>query len=486
MVPSGGQTDMERRGRPIPPVHIVNALSRSKQRYKAASKTALSSILVRVITVLTTLISVPLAIDYLGAERYGLFITITSLIGLLGFTDLGLGNAVLTPLSRANAVGDREAAREYICSSLTLLAIVALIVGGAFAGFYGVVSWGDLFNVSSREAGMEAGPALALFMAFFLLNIPLGLVERIQLSLQEGFIYNVLLALTSTLALGGLLIAIEARAGLPWLILALSSAPAVASTLNWIVLFGFRRPWLRPTISSFRWHTARAILKSGLMFFALQAAVAIAYSSDTLIVTRVLGAQSVPEYAIPFKMFNLVSLVSAMAVAPLWPAYAESIAVGDIAWARSALKKSLGLAMSLTAPGAVVLILFGPSLLKLWVGSSIDVSTSLLVGLGAWTVMAGAGTTAAMFLNAAGILKTQVILALLMTFVNVPLSILLVDQIGVAGAIWGTVISYGAIVVLPLVLIVPKVVSRLESHPDALLAVQEADNERLQYGDRPS
>lgn len=465
-----------------------DAPGRSRKRYRAASMTAVSSIGVRGISVFTTLISVPLAIDYLGTERYGLFVTISSLVGLLGFTDLGLGNAVLTPLSTANAADDRATARIVVSSSMALLTLVALTLGILFLLLYGFVSWGDVFNVSSHRAVREAGPALAVLVATFALNIPLGLVERVQLSLQSGFVYNAWLALASVGALGAFLIVIQAGGGLPWLILALTGAPIVASSLNWAMLWASRRTWLRPSLAAFRWPVARSMLKSGLMFFALQAAVAIAYSSDALIVTRVLGPEAVPEYAVPFKMFNLVSVVSAMAVSPLWPAYAESIAVGDIAWARAALSNSLTVVMLFAGPGAALLVIFGPWLLDAWVGSSIEVSRSLLVGLGVWTVLAAAGTTAAMFLNAAGVLRTQVILSLVMTCVNVPLSVFLVREIGVAGAVWGSVISYGVVVALPLLRIVPRTLNGLGAHPspDALLAVQEAEQDRSGYWERPS
>ena len=51
---------------------------RSVKRYRRVALTAMTSILSKVIVLATTIISVPLTFHYLGAERYGLWMTITS------------------------------------------------------------------------------------------------------------------------------------------------------------------------------------------------------------------------------------------------------------------------------------------------------------------------------------------------------------------------------------------------------------------------
>ncbi|HEX3524994.1 MAG TPA: hypothetical protein VHT52_23270 [Stellaceae bacterium] len=73
--------------------------------------TTLASTLARAIGLLTTLVTVPLAIRYLGGERYGLWMTITSLIAMIGFLDLGIGNALIGAIAEAQARNDREQAR---------------------------------------------------------------------------------------------------------------------------------------------------------------------------------------------------------------------------------------------------------------------------------------------------------------------------------------------------------------------------------------
>jgi O-antigen/teichoic acid export membrane protein len=458
---------------------------RARDRYRRAALTSLSSIGVRSISIVTTLVSVPLAVNYLGVERYGLLITITSLVALLGFTDLGLGNGMLNAFVAAQAAGDRERARAYVSSAIAFVGVITVIIGSTLALISLWVSWSDVFNVSSANASAEAAPALAVFVACFLVNLPLGLVERVELGLQEGFLYNACLGAMSILGLAGFFLAIRLHAGLPWLVLALASPPAAASIVNSLSLYGRRKKWLRPTLSRVSWRVARPMLATGLMFFALQLLLAIAYSADNIVVARVLGSDAVPDLAIPFKMFNLVAVGIAILVGPLWPAYAEAVAVGDVDWVRATLRRSLLAVLSIAVPACTALVIFGDSLLDLWVGGAVESSTALLVGLGVWTVLGGTGATVAMFMNALGALKIQVILAFLFTAFNLPLSIILVSRIGVAGAIWGTVISYVVFVAIPLAFIMPRLLNTLgKDRPDVDLTMQQADQDRLYFDER--
>jgi Na+-driven multidrug efflux pump len=72
-------------------------------------------------------VSVPLTVGYLGAERYGVWLTISSLLIWVALTDFGLaGNALVNVLSEALGNDDREAARHYVASAFWALVTIAL------------------------------------------------------------------------------------------------------------------------------------------------------------------------------------------------------------------------------------------------------------------------------------------------------------------------------------------------------------------------
>jgi O-antigen/teichoic acid export membrane protein len=449
------------------PFDHSTAEDRSKERHRRVVLTALVTAATQGLTILTALISVPLTVGYLGTERYGLWMTMNSVVAMLGFADLGMANGLLTAISEAHGKDDRQLVGRYVSSAFFMLGGIALILAGAFVIIYPWIPWKQAFNISSSQAIAEVGPAMCVLVACFLLGMPFGIVYRVQIGYQEGFTASLWAGFGSLLGLGGVLLAIYLRAGLPWLVLAMAGGPALAALLNNAVLFGIRRPWLRPHWIRVTGAAAGKVLHLGLLFFVLQIAIAFVYSSDNLIAAQVLGPQAVAEYAIFAKLFTVVPLVLGLVIRPLWPAYGESISRGDVPWVKTTLVRSLKLSLLVAALISTLLVAFGPQIVKLWVGPGIVPAFLLLLGLGVWTVLGAAGDAVAMFLNGLNIMRFQTMTALLMTVVAVILKIVLARSIGLPGIVWGTVIAYSICTALPTSILIKRLWTgtRLQAAP---------------------
>src|SRR6185369_13421858 len=108
------------------------------------------------------------------------------------------------------------------------------------------ISWPGVFNVKAAVTRAEAGPAAAAFFFCFILGLPLGVVGRVWTALQEGFYANLWQMAGNLGALAGVLTAIHANAGLPWLVLAISGPPLAALAVGGFFLFTRSKPELRP------------------------------------------------------------------------------------------------------------------------------------------------------------------------------------------------------------------------------------------------
>ena len=118
------------------------------------------------------------------------------------------------------------------------------------------------------------------------------------------------------------------------------------------------------------------------------------------------------------------------------------------------------LTASAAAVGGCLFLFTGSWIVELWSRGAVHPSEGLLSGLAAWIVLGSAGAALSMFLNAAHIVGLQVVCSTVMATTNIGLSVLLAHRIGVAGIIWGTVISYSAFIVLPYSVLVPKLLRR--------------------------
>ena len=434
---------------------------RSRDRHRRAALTGGAATLARIVQMGTSFITIPLTLKYLGNERFGLWMTISSVLAMAAFADFGMGNGVLNTVAKASGKDDLEGVRKAVSSGFAVLSLIALALLSIFFALYPLVSWADFFHVTSSQAKAEAGPALMVFAVCFALNISMDVVQRVQLGLQQGYRYGLWQLSGSALGFLGVLGGIAMHVTLPVLVVAIAGAPTLATMLNAIHYFGFLRPDLRPSWNLISFDIVSQIARLGGLFFVLQAVVAIAFSADNFIIARILGAVHVPEYSIPQRLFSLVTMMSSMLLSGLWPAYGEAISRGDMSWVRNAVKRSLLLVLSATSAISFLLLLMAPRLIHWWVGSRIQPSFVLLAGLAIWTVMSSCGDSLAMFMNGASVIRFQVITASIFGVGCLVAKILFIRHFGVAAIPWATILTYGFLNALPLAIYIPRLLRRM-------------------------
>ena len=402
--------------------------------------TTITSGIAKAIGILASLISVPLTYRYLGPERYGIWMVLVSIITAMSFADLGIGNGLMNAISEAYGKDDRRLAREHVTSALALMLLIGFVFAVAGAVGYPLVPWPRLLNVRSPAAAAEGARAFLVLYASFVVNLPLGVIARAQAGLQKAYTAQIVNAMGSMLALGAILVVVWLHGSLVWLVFAFAFSSAAATLLNGWVLFR-EFPWLQPARHAFSSAAARKIFDLGILFFVLQCAFVLSYTSDNVVIAQVLGAAAVAVYAVPQKLFSSVSAVVSMAINPLWPAYGEAIARGDVAWVRRTFFASLLTILAFTIPVCIVLVLLGPLILRAAVGKSFHAPLGLLIALAVWAVTWALTTAVTAFLNGAGVLKEQAGIVVIASICNLGLSIYLTIHLGVIGVCLGSILT---------------------------------------------
>jgi len=443
------------------PFDTTTPEGRSAERYRRIAWSTVLSSVARFVGLATSFISVPLVVGYLGTERYGMWLTMSSLVAALGPLDLGIGLGLLTVVSDAYGRDDREAARRAISTAAAMLTTIATIAVVVFGVAYFFIPWARVFNVVTPTAVAEAGPASAVLFGAFALGLPLGIVGQVQLAHQSGYISSAWAIAGNTGSLAALVAVIAVHGSLPFLVMALTCVSLVAAAFNGWFLFRRHRTWLMPQLRDVSLRTARPLLKTGSLFMVLQVAGLVAFQLDNVVIAQIMGASAVPEYAIPAKLFFLAPTLLSFVLTPLWPAYRESLARGDGAWVRRTLRRSIILAAMINVPSSLALIVAAPFVLHLWVGSTVHPTLLLLVGLGTWAIMNTLNGPIAMLLNGANVVGFQVVCAILMATANMTISIILVQRIGVSGAVYGSVIAQIMFIFLPSLWYVRRLLHRL-------------------------
>lgn len=434
---------------------------RADERIRRATLSALMNAAAKGVSVLTTAISVPLTLGYLGAERFGVWMTLSALIALLGFSDLGLGNSLLNSVAHAAGRDDRDGIRAYATNGMVMLVAIAAALGTMFAIGFGHLPWAEIFNVRSEVATDEVGPAAAALILCFLLGLPASAFGQIRLGLQQGYVNALFIGGGNVLGLIGVLLAIRMGLGLPWLVLGMAGGPVVAMMLNGVLLLT-STPWAKPRRADIDLARSRSLLRVGLLFLFLQLAFAVAFTSDSIILAILIGPAAVAEYSVVVRIFMIPSLLVSFALAPLWPAYREALSRGDSAWVRRTFRRSVRLAVAVAGITSASLVAVGMPLVQLWVGDSVRPGFELILAMGLWTALTAVGTAVAMLLNGAQVMRFQLLTAGAMAITNVSLSVVLVGFMGTPGVVWGSIVAYLTCTLVPAALYLPRLLARLD------------------------
>jgi O-antigen/teichoic acid export membrane protein len=410
----------------------------------------------KLISLISVGISVPLTVRYLEPERYGMWMTISSLLALLAFADLGIGNGLISSIASLDGRRDRAAIREAISSAFFILAAIGVMVFVAFAIAYPYVPWSRIFGVTGDRASREAGPSVMAFILCFAIGLPFSIVQRLQMGLQESWRSYLWQCAGSLLSLAGTLIAVYARMGVAWLVIVTSGGPVVTSIFNSAVEFGNRRPEFRPAWKSVDIAASKDLIRSGAIFVALQLSVVAGTASDSIIIAQVDGASEVSSYSVMYKLYQ-TALVFGLFLSPLWPAMGESLSRGDYAWARAAMSRAITFCLAAGLVLSVVLFFFSQPVVKIWAGAAVVPNSLLVGGFSIWVLLAAFGGAVTSLLNNRQFLRVQLKMYASASVVALLFKVPMAYWLGPAGVVWATVGAYLFLYCIPAGIIVRRI-----------------------------
>jgi O-antigen/teichoic acid export membrane protein len=405
------------------PFDTSTEVGRSMERYRRAGLSGIGGGLSKGVRLLNTIVAVPVTVGYLGAERFGLWMSMSSFIALaFGFADLGLGCVLQNVVSTGHGRNDREGTQRDLSSGFFLLLAAQLGMLGLFLLVYERLPWARIFGLHSPLATLEVGPAMAVFVISYLAATPLGVAARIQIGFQEGFRANIWDAVSAGFGVAGTLIAAFCHAALPVLVLASAGAPLIALTGNSIVEFCWRRPWLRPRWRWFGWRRGCGLIASGIQFLVAGAGCLAIMGAPVLVVGNRFGVAEAGPYALTYKVLSVPMTLLSLFWSSLWPAYAEAYARNDLHWIRRTLRRSWRLVALGPAPVVMALGFCTPWIVTAWTGGRLHPSMAEACATALFVVVTSLLLVYTMPLFACGRAKLPaVVLPIMGTLAFVPL-----------------------------------------------------------------
>ena len=418
-----------------------SSANRGLERYRRAGITASSSFIAKALNILISFLSVPLTVHYLGAERYGVWLTISSLITWMSMTDFGLaGNALVNVLSQASGQDDRAGAQHYTASAFWALTGVSVLSGVICLSCFRYVPWRAVFQVSAATTTHELQLACGLTLLFFVLAFPLSIQNSIYNAYQDGFLANIWGIAANALSLAALIVVSQTHGGLPQLVLALSGTRTLVSMANCFFLFR-RYHWLAPAPSAVRWDCVKRLFSLGGKYLVTQLAALGINQSQPIIITQTLGPSKVVIFVVAYKIISLPMDLAYMATQPFISAFGEAKAREDWHWIKGAYRNAVKASLTFGVPLVAIIAVTAKPLIRIWAGVVAVPSTSLILWLSLYTLIGIALMAAGQLMTGLECVNPLAISVVLCGVAVVGTSILLAPRWGLTGIALGMAAS---------------------------------------------
>ena len=418
---------------------FIGTDSRSKKMYK----NTVAMIGIRGVSMILTLISAPIMLHHVDRADYGVLLTLTSIVGWVGYMDVGLGNGLRNKLPEFLAKGDFHSAKKIVSSCYVTLAIYVALIIVIFLMVSPFVDWLGVLNSPTSDAGEIRGLTNVVFIAFCI-QFLFGLINSILFAYQMPAFQSLFTFVGQFVALIALVIQVYV-----FDVTSVLQIGAVNSIIPPLVLFwgsiGLFRTKLKeiaPSFKLFEFKSVGSILSLGLKFFVLQMITIVLFQANSIIIARVVSPEAVVEYNLAFKYVSLLTMIFTIVITPVWSATTDAYVRKDFEWINKTLSFSRKVCIASIFIGVLV-VLASKFVYGMWLGrGSIDINYSttglILLYISFEMLYKVYGT----IINGTGKVFAQIILTGIIAIIYIPLAIFLGNLCGLSGVLIANTIVF--------------------------------------------
>ncbi|MCT8003875.1 oligosaccharide flippase family protein [Sphingomonas sanguinis] len=396
-------------------------------------RNALANLAARVWMAAMNFLFVPLYIQFLGIEAYGLIGFFAAMMAAFALLDLGLSLTINRELARrADTVDTRSESRDLLRTLEVVYWGVAVVIGAGIALAAPIIvhRW---LNIGTLPAGIAVN-AVRVMGFTALLRWPVPLYVGAMLGLQRQVLLSFVTSAGSTLASGGaaLILLLGVRDIAAFFLWQAVAAAVMVIALRTIVWRSLSMPRHVPAV---RWESVKKTIGFSAGVTGITLLSILVGQLDKFVLARALPLGIFGFYTLASAIAATVSTAGSAIEAAAFPAMSRIVAEGRTdTLAKLYHSATQGLAL-IVLPAAITVILFAPELLSFYVGNSVVVAGAAPL---LRVLMAGHAILALMFLPlslqlAHGWTRLSIYKNSLSLVVFVPTLILLVRHLGALG-----------------------------------------------------
>lgn len=397
-------------------------------------KNILANLTGRAWGVTSVYIFIPLYLEFLGAEAYGLAGFYATLLAVLAFADLGLTATLSREMARL-AVDNETSSKQRDLLRTYELAYACICMLLAFLTWLLAPFIAEYWLQSSTLEPREISLVIRLMGISVALQLPSNLYIGGLMGLQKQVAANVLQIAWSMLrGVGSVLVL--------WLLSPTILAFAVWQLIcNAVYCVSVRSTlWhsLDPSINlpRFKWQIFRETWRYASGMAGLAVVSTLLMQSDKLIVSKMLPLETFGYYSIAVALAAVPRMLASPIAAASFPRFAGLAKCGDQENEIRLYRRTTALVAAAVVPGGLTLAIYAGDFIHAWTG---NVSAAQLIGPVASCLLIGEVMQATMLVpyylalahgNIRAVLSVSIASVVLIT----PLLIMLIVRCGVLGA----------------------------------------------------
>lgn len=421
---------------------INTYFTKGNERSVAVKKNIAASLILKCVSILISLQVVPLTIGYVNPTKYGIWLTLSSIIAWLSYFDLGFAHGFRNRFAEAKAKGDMKLAKEYVSTTYAVLFLLFSVILVVALVVNNYVDWSSILNIDAVY-NEELYVVFGLLACFFCLNIVASVFTTMLAADQKPAFASLIQTGGQVLAFFCIYVLTKTTSGsLSALAIAFSGVPCFLLVVVSSFMFcGKRYKMVAPSLRTVRFSLTRNILGLGGQFFVIMVSMLFIFQFINIILSRVEGPEAVTQYNIAYKYFNVLHMMFVIVLTPFWSAFTDAYVKKDYDWMRSVLKKLERLWL-LCIPPLVLMVICSDFLYRWWIGNSISIPFSFSVCMAVYIFFQTGGGIYMTLINGTGKVRLQLIIYLMFSLISIPLMNLCCVLYGIHGILFVPVATF--------------------------------------------
>lgn len=369
----------------------------------------------KILVMVIGFISVPFTLEYLGVEKYGIWVTLLSVISWMNISDLGIGNGLRNKVTELIAKNNKIKIKEYISTAYISISIISFLV---FCMAYAILL--IISKINSIDQELEI--SILIMIIGFCVNLIIGNIRFISYAKQQSALVGLAQVIASGSSLIGIILLQKLSSeNLINLSILYNITLIVSNLILSFMIFRKGKEFI-PIIIKIHKNVFHDISGLGIKFFIIQACGIIMYSTDNLIISNFIDLASVTEYDLITRVYNSISQFYSLLLVAVWSLVTEAFTKNNLKWIKTTivnLQKSLILLTIIV----ITVSLFINKIISFWIQKDIHYSNSLIVIFALYTIILAWNEVYAVTINGIGKINLQLYLSLVGAILNIPLSI---------------------------------------------------------------